>query len=194
LLNVVCTKQGTAYTPVSLPAPKKLANRFAQFEQTSPTSPPAISPLGSGKKLTWSERQALAKKQAAEEEERSRSVSFKAPTGGMSAVLGRAGVAAAVGALGAAAMDADAEAEDAVVSLYHECILFALHRFNSCLHVLRELRRHLLHLHHLRRRRRRQWQPNLSLIMRKNLLLPLRRHLHRRRHHPHQHLPHQLRK
>ena len=58
----------------------------------------------------------MARKQAAEEEERSRSVSFKAPAGGMSAILGGAGVAATVGTLGAAAMDADAEAEDVAVS------------------------------------------------------------------------------
>jgi len=109
--------QGTAYTPVSLPVPKKLANRFAQFEQTSPTTPSAPPASSSGKKLTWSERQALAKKQAAEEEERSRSLAFKAPPIGRSAVLGGAGVAAAaVGVLAVAAADADAEEEEAAVS------------------------------------------------------------------------------
>jgi drebrin-like protein len=39
-----------------------------------------LTPLvGAGKKLTWSERQALAKKQAEEEETRSKAASFQAP-------------------------------------------------------------------------------------------------------------------
>jgi hypothetical protein len=90
-------QQGTAYTPVSLPAPKKLANRWgagAVLQESASSSPPASSkPVlnrwGSGatsstpgaaagpaptegKKLTWSERQALAKARDAEEEQRSK--------------------------------------------------------------------------------------------------------------------------
>lgn len=68
---------GTAYTPVALPPPKKLKNPFAAFEQQGQTSPTQLqSGSGGSKKLTWSERQAQAKKQAAEEEARSRSSGF----------------------------------------------------------------------------------------------------------------------
>ena len=68
--------------------------------------------------MTWSERQAQAKKRAEEEEERSLSATFKPPPvgstssfGGVSksAALGGAGVAAAVGTLRVAAADADEE-------------------------------------------------------------------------------------
>jgi len=65
---------GTAYTPVSLPPPKKLRNPFAAFEQQGQA--PASQRSGGPKKLTWSERQALAKKQAGEEEAKSRSTGF----------------------------------------------------------------------------------------------------------------------
>jgi hypothetical protein len=74
---------GSAYTPVSLPAPKRLRNPFAAFEQQQPTAAaPALRSsvsVGGAKKLTWSERQALAKKQAEEEEARSRTASFVPP-------------------------------------------------------------------------------------------------------------------
>ena len=68
----------SAYSPVSLPAPKKLKNPFAAMETQSP------QPISSSttKKLTWSERQALAKKKAEEEEARSRSASSVAPAAG----------------------------------------------------------------------------------------------------------------
>jgi hypothetical protein len=62
---------GSAYTPVSLPAPKKLINPFAAFEQqqqgaTAPALRSSVS-VGGPKKLTSSERQdALAKKEAEE--------------------------------------------------------------------------------------------------------------------------------
>lgn len=67
---------GTAYTPIKL-HPKKLVNPFAAMEAKAQAeaAPPAIQHVG-GKKLTWSERQALAKKQAEEEESRSRAASF----------------------------------------------------------------------------------------------------------------------
>jgi len=73
---------GSAYTPVSLPAPRKLKNPFSAFEQQQQnTAPPLKSSVSAGgpKKLTWSERQALAKKQAEEEEARSRGASFVSP-------------------------------------------------------------------------------------------------------------------
>lgn len=68
----------SAYTPVSLPPPKKLKNPFAQFEQqAAAATPPPRPAAGTGpKKLTWSERQALAKKQQEEEEARSRAAGF----------------------------------------------------------------------------------------------------------------------
>jgi hypothetical protein len=72
---------GTAYTPISLGPPKKLKNPFAALEQSQSQiqpSKPQTSP-GGAKKLTWSERQALAKKQTEEEEQRSRQASFKPP-------------------------------------------------------------------------------------------------------------------
>ena len=120
----------SAYTPVSLPAPKKLKNPFATKEQqtTSQASTPVPS---STTKLTWSQRQALAKKQAEEEEAKSRSAAFtptvstpvtkpvfksSAPAFGRSTVshstprnFGALGAAASVGAavgVGAAAVHA----------------------------------------------------------------------------------------
>lgn len=80
---------GSAYTPVSLPAPRKLRNPFAAFEQQQQnTAPPLKSSVSAGgpKKLTWSERQALAKKQAEEEEAKSRGASFVSPPSSASAV------------------------------------------------------------------------------------------------------------
>jgi drebrin-like protein len=70
---------GTAYTPVALPPPKKLKNPFAAFEQGQSSTPQVQPASGGAKKLTWSERQALAKKQAAEEEAASRSAGFVQP-------------------------------------------------------------------------------------------------------------------
>lgn len=70
----------SAYTPVSLPTPKKLKNPFSAFGQQSASTPSPSSPsAGGAKKLTWSERQALAKKQQEEEEVRSRSAAYVAP-------------------------------------------------------------------------------------------------------------------
>ncbi|KAI7959476.1 hypothetical protein MJO28_003267 [Puccinia striiformis f. sp. tritici] len=62
---------GTAYTPVSLGKPGKLGNRLSAFSTPQEVNP-AISAASSGKKMTWAERQALAKNVAAEEEARSR--------------------------------------------------------------------------------------------------------------------------
>ncbi|CDZ97972.1 Drebrins and related actin binding proteins [Phaffia rhodozyma] len=73
---------GTAYTPVSLPAPKKLINRWgapaqqASSESSSPTIQRASGAnIGGEKKLTWSERQAIAKAQDAEDEKKSQAAS-----------------------------------------------------------------------------------------------------------------------
>ncbi|KAI9623168.1 hypothetical protein KEM48_009598 [Puccinia striiformis f. sp. tritici PST-130] len=60
---------GTAYTPVSLGKPGKLGNRLSAFSTPQEVNP-AISAASSGKKMTWAERQALAKNVAAEEEAR----------------------------------------------------------------------------------------------------------------------------
>lgn len=67
---------GTAYTPIKL-TPKRLVNPFAarQAQAQEEDVPPKKQPTA-GKKLTWSERQALAKKQADEEESKSRAASF----------------------------------------------------------------------------------------------------------------------
>ncbi|KAF8634657.1 hypothetical protein AX15_000796 [Amanita polypyramis BW_CC] len=70
---------GSAYTPVSLPAPKKLRNPFAGFEKQQQVSAPPLrssASAGGPKKLTWSERQAAAKKQAEGDEARSRNASY----------------------------------------------------------------------------------------------------------------------
>lgn len=70
----------SAWTPVSLPPPKKLKNPFAAMEHQTPTQlSPTPSATGASKKLTWSERQALAKKHAEDEEARSRSAGFVPP-------------------------------------------------------------------------------------------------------------------
>jgi len=75
----------STYCPVSLPAPKKLKNPFAalekQLQQT--LSPSSSSSLGGAKELTWSERWALTKKQAEEEEARSHCASFVPPAAGL---------------------------------------------------------------------------------------------------------------
>ncbi|KAK4693655.1 hypothetical protein P7C70_g8884, partial [Phenoliferia sp. Uapishka_3] len=62
---------GTSYTPVSLPKPGKLANRWGQPQPTEPESAPSPAsraPISTGKQMTWSERQAAAKKQREEED------------------------------------------------------------------------------------------------------------------------------
>lgn len=107
----------SAYTPIVLPTPKKLKSPFAKFEQqaadSAPSPPRFTASSGSGsKKLSWSERQALAKKQQEEEEARSRAASFSpsaestvpkpafksnAPAAGRIRHFGAAGVAAGAG-------------------------------------------------------------------------------------------------
>ncbi|TIA86976.1 hypothetical protein E3P99_03464 [Wallemia hederae] len=81
-------KVGTAYEPVKLPAPKKLGNRFPFAQGADTATPPVSSPgIGAGiggntppKKLTWSERQAEARRQAEEEEARSSAAFNQAST------------------------------------------------------------------------------------------------------------------
>jgi drebrin-like protein len=70
---------GTAYTPVALPAPKKLRNPFEAMQQQSQQQAPAPVPKKAG--MTWSERQALAKQRAEEEEAASRAAGWKQPSG-----------------------------------------------------------------------------------------------------------------
>jgi len=60
---------GTAYTPVSLGKPGKLGSRLSAFSTPQEVNP-AVSAASGGKKMTWAERQALAKSVAAEEEAR----------------------------------------------------------------------------------------------------------------------------
>ena len=70
----------SAWTPVSLPPPKKLKNPFAAMEQQTPTQlSPTRSGTGASKKLTWSERQALARQKLEDEEARSRAAGFVPP-------------------------------------------------------------------------------------------------------------------
>ena len=67
---------GTNWEPVQLPKPKRLINPFENRAQDAVQEQPAKLPGKTGG-MTWSERQALAKKQAEEEEARSRASSFK---------------------------------------------------------------------------------------------------------------------
>ena len=69
---------GTNWEPVQLPKPKKLVNVFEQRAQEAIQEQPK-PPVKKGG-MTWSERQALAKKQAEEDEARSQASSFKRPT------------------------------------------------------------------------------------------------------------------
>ena len=78
-MRTLTASKGTNYTPVNLPPPKKLVNPFEKMAQQTSSSPstPTKPAVGGAKKLTWSERQALAKKQQEEEEARSKASSFK---------------------------------------------------------------------------------------------------------------------
>ncbi|KAG8760164.1 hypothetical protein FRC14_003920 [Serendipita sp. 396] len=109
---------GTNYVPVNLPQPKKLVNPFAarqaeaEAEATRAATAGPSKPSGGAKKLTWTERQALAKKQAEEEEAKSKAASEKSKAvsgAGKLAVLGAAGATVGIGiAAAAAATTADA--------------------------------------------------------------------------------------
>lgn len=98
--------QGTAYTPVELPKPKKLVNPFAAAQAQRSTPAPSSAPssggaagAGGGAKLTWSQRQALAKERDAADEARSSQASAavsRGPLGGVSAAAVGAGVGVAL--------------------------------------------------------------------------------------------------
>ena len=88
--------QGTAYTPIKL-TPGKLRNPFEARVQEAQTTSTRSGSTGGPKKLTWSERQALAKKQADEEGQRSKAVSFNPQTSTVSPVRFGARSGAAVG-------------------------------------------------------------------------------------------------
>ena len=97
---------------MSLPAPKKLNNPFEARAQAalSAQSTPAPRPAGgSGGKLTWSERQAFAKKRAEEEESASRAAVAPEITRAVPAVSSASkwGSAAAVGAATVVAATSD---------------------------------------------------------------------------------------
>jgi hypothetical protein len=124
---------GTNYTPVTLAAPKKLRNPFEamQARAAEPAPGPKAPAAGAGgKKLTWSERQALVKQQQAHEDAASRAAGWQgsqqvpAPaarvsTGAparegvnMQRVAGAAAVGgASVAAIGAAVLHHEEEAE-----------------------------------------------------------------------------------
>jgi Skp family chaperone for outer membrane proteins len=70
---------GTNYVPVSLPKPKKLVNPFEKMAQGQQEQENVSSAVKRGGGMTWSERQALAKKHAEEEEAQSRSASAQIP-------------------------------------------------------------------------------------------------------------------
>lgn len=115
---------------MSLPAPKRLNNPFEARSQAAlaAQSTPAPRPMGSGGKLTWSERQALAKKRAEEEEANSRAsaaqpVTRAAPPSsasrwGTTAAVGGAAIGAAtVVSTASAAQDPEPEEAFAVCAL-----------------------------------------------------------------------------
>ncbi|KAG2057588.1 hypothetical protein BDR06DRAFT_951787 [Suillus hirtellus] len=99
---------GTAWTPVKL-TPGRLKNPFAQFEQQQQQAPPPQSIAGGPKKITWSERQLLAKNQAKLDEQRSKQASWQSPasTGSSSSqTQGRFGAKVASAAVGGAVIGA----------------------------------------------------------------------------------------
>ncbi|KAG0653279.1 hypothetical protein C6P46_003146, partial [Rhodotorula mucilaginosa] len=112
---------GTAYTPVSLPKPGKLANRWqevvssSQSSSSEPERKPAFSSGGGGgggggkSGLTWSQRQEAARKQREEEDAASRAAgeasSLQLPS---SSVGAKAASAAAIGGTAAVGLAAGA--------------------------------------------------------------------------------------
>jgi hypothetical protein len=108
--NLTCVKQGTNWQPVKLDKPKKLVNPFAAREaqaladaQGATQARPAPRSTG---KLTWSERQAMAKKQRDEDEAKSR----QAITVG--AVAAGTGIIAGAGAMAAANRATEPDEDD----------------------------------------------------------------------------------
>ena len=114
---------GTNWEPVQLPKPKKLVNPFEKraqdaLQEQQQQAKPSVKKTG----MTWSERQALAKKQIEEEEARSRASSFKpiaatisTPRWRSAATVGPvigAGVATGVGVATIASKDDEEPEED----------------------------------------------------------------------------------
>ncbi|KAK0202311.1 hypothetical protein DFS33DRAFT_1339060 [Desarmillaria ectypa] len=142
---------GTAYTPVSLPAPKKLKNPFeGRFQQQE--EPQRVTPVRKG--LTWSERHALAKKQTEQEESRSLAAQTSMPSPSPARKFGVGAAAIAVGGaavgFGAAAVvthssepEYNPEPEEAAVRFQSLCISFSC-RYDWSSRFLRRLRLRLL--------------------------------------------------
>jgi len=89
---------GTNWEPVQLPKPKRLVNPFEKraqetFQEQQQQVKPQVKKTG----MTWSERQALAKKQAEEEEARSKASSFKPTPATVSTPKWRAPAAVGLG-------------------------------------------------------------------------------------------------
>jgi hypothetical protein len=102
------------------------------MESQSPQSPRSAPSPQRSKGLTWSERQALAKKQAAEEEERSKAASFKTPTSPIGGAVKKWGTAGVVGAaVGAAASSANDDDEDQVEPSVSVWIILCLQMYLS---------------------------------------------------------------
>lgn len=96
---------GTAYTPVQLPKPGKLANRWQEVvNQSEPEKKPSLGTRSStGGGMTWSQRQEAARKQREEEDAASRAAGEatmpeNAKTAAAAAVGGTAAVGLAAGA------------------------------------------------------------------------------------------------
>lgn len=69
---------GTNYTPISLGSPKKLINPFEKKAQEGEQQ--ALAPVkNAGGRISWSERQTLAKKKAKEEEIQSKAAMASIP-------------------------------------------------------------------------------------------------------------------
>lgn len=114
---------GTNWEPVQLPKPRKLVNPFERRAQEALQEQQQPKPPVKKTGMTWSERQALAKKQAEEEETRSKASSFKPTPAAVStpkwkapAAVGfgvGAGVATGVGVTTFASKDEEEPEEEA---------------------------------------------------------------------------------
>jgi hypothetical protein len=89
---------GTNWEPVQLPKPRRLVNPFEKRAQESlQEQQQQVKPPVKRTGMTWSERQALAKKQAEEEETRSRASSFNPTPATVSTPKWRAPAAVGLG-------------------------------------------------------------------------------------------------
>lgn len=94
---------GTNWEPVQLPKPRKLVNPFEKRAQEALQEQHQAKPPIKKTGMTWSERQALAKKQAEEEEARSKASSFKPTSATVSTPKWKAPAAVGLGVAGGAA-------------------------------------------------------------------------------------------